>query len=78
VKVAYIEVQPDEFEDADLIDELVYRGYVVFDKQQVPETASIEISGIVEALNDIYHAKREGKEYTEQLDDLIFKVLGRM
>lgn len=76
--MAYINVRPDEFDDDELIEELEYRGYSVFDKQEMPETASIEIDDVVDFLTNIYLDKRVGKEYTKQLDDLIYKVIGRM
>lgn len=76
--MAYINIRPDEFNDDELIEELAYRGYVTFEKQEVPETSTIEIDGIIESLTEIYLAKRTGKEYSKQLDDLIYNVLGRM
>ena len=76
--MAYIRVDLDEFDTDDMIKELEYRGYVTFNKQEVPESATIDLDGIVESLNEIYLDKRIGKDYTSKLDDLIYKVLGRM
>lgn len=76
--MAYINIRPDEFDDDELIEELSYRGYVTFDKQEMPETASIEIDNIVDFLTNIYLNKRLGKDYTKQLDDLIYNVIGRI
>ena len=60
-----VDVDLRDFETADLIDELENRGHM-------PDIASKEI---VEA---IYQNRRNGKDFSHELDQLIFTVLGKI
>jgi len=60
-----VDVDLRDFETEDLIDELENRGHM-------PDIASKEI---VEA---IYQNRRNGKDFSHELDQLIFTVLGKI
>ena len=60
-----VEVDLRDFETEDLIDELENRGHM-------PDIDSKEI---VEA---IYQKRRNGKAFSEELDQLIYTVLGKI
>jgi len=68
-RTVYTEVEVDvdltDFETEDLIDELENRGHMA-------DTASKEI---VEA---IYQNRRQGKDFSSELDQLIYTVLGKI
>ena len=68
-RTIYTEVEVDvdltHFETDDLIDELENRGYMT-------DTSSKEI---VEA---IYQNRRNGKDFSHELDQLIYAVLGKI
>jgi len=68
-RTVYTEVEVDVdltyFETDDLIDELENRGYMT-------DTSSKEI---VEA---IYQNRRNGKDFSHELDQLIYTVLGKI
>lgn len=64
--MAYVEIDLDNFGDDELIDALKERGVVGFDGM-----------GAV-LLNTIYEKRRVGKEYQAELDELIYKILGRI
>ena len=68
-RTVYTEVEVDVdltyFETEDLIDELENRGHMA-------DTTSKEI---VEA---IYQNRRQGKAFSEELDQLIYTVLGKI
>jgi tyrosine-protein phosphatase YwqE len=68
-RTVYTEVEVDVdltyFETDDLIDELENRGHM-------PDIASKEI---VEA---IYQNRRQGKDFSSELDQLIYTVLGKI
>ena len=60
-----VDVDLDQFDTDDLIDELESRG-------EVFQTESKSI------LEEIYLLRRTGMDYQRQLDDLIYRVLGRI
>jgi len=60
-----VDVDLDQFETDDLLDELESRG-------EVFQTESKSI------LEEIYLLRRTGLDYQRQLDDLIYRVLGRI
>jgi hypothetical protein len=60
-----VDVDLADFETEDLIDELENRGHMA-------DTASKEI---VEA---IYQNRRQGKDFSYELDQLIYTVLGKI
>jgi polyhydroxyalkanoate synthesis regulator phasin len=68
-RTVYTEIEVDvdltDFETEDLIDELENRGHMA-------DTASKEI---VEA---IYQNRRQGKDFSSELDQLIYTVLGKI
>lgn len=64
--MAYINVDLDEFDTEDLIEELEYRGHDITDKR------------ILKVISEIYHKKRDGKDYSGSVDNLIWYALGRI
>jgi hypothetical protein len=60
-----VDVDLDQFDTDDLLDELESRG-------EVFQTESKTI------LEQIYLLRRTGLDYQHQLDDLIYRVLGRI
>lgn len=67
-KSVYTEVEVDvnlgDFETEDLIEELDNRGHMID-------------ANTKELLEKIYLLRRNGKEYQRELDELIFKSLGK-
>jgi len=68
-RTVYTEVEVDVdltyFETDDLIDELENRGYATD-------------TGVKEIVESIYQKRRNGKAFSEELDQLIYTVLGKM
>jgi len=68
-RTVYTEVEVDVdltyFETDDLIDELENRGYMT-------DTSSKEI------VESIYQNRRNGKDFSSELDQLIYTVLGKI
>jgi len=68
-RTVYTEVEVDVdltyFETEDLIDELENRGHM----------ADTDSKSLVEA---IYHNRRNGKDFSHELDQLIYTVLGKI
>lgn len=60
-----VEVYLSEIDDSDLVDELEDRGYTVIDNQ----------SNLVLA---IYEKRKLGQDYSKDLDEMIWKMIGRM
>jgi len=60
-----VEVYLSEIDDSDLVDELESRGYTIFDNQ----------SNLVLA---IYEKRKLGQDYSKDLDEMIWKMIGRM
>ena len=60
-----VDVDLRDFETEDLIDELENRGHM-------PDTASKEI------VEYIYQNRRQGKDFSSELDQLIYTVLGKI
>lgn len=69
-----VDVWMEEFDDEDIIDEFIER------KLSLPDdyVHVIEKSEIHLLLDTIYHAKRCGKDYSKELDELIYGVIGRI
>jgi len=63
------DVELDDFSDDDLIDELERRGYGA---DTVGETTSTEL------IKEIYAKRRLGKDFTAELDELIYNVVGKI
>jgi len=72
----YIDVEIDTDEiledssDKELIDILNHRGYLI--------TSNGEMNEIEEMITEIYHLKRTGNNFEENLNNLIYKVIGRI
>lgn len=68
-KTIYTEVEVDvdlaDFETEDLIDELENRGYLTDSNSK-------------ELFETIYQKRRLGQDYQQELDKLIYSVLGRI
>ena len=70
----YVYVSPDvleEFDDDDLIDELKSRGMSV--RSVADQTFEVN-----ETIRKIYEKRRIGEDYQQELDALIYDVLGRV
>lgn len=65
-----IDVELDDFSDDDLIEELEARGYAI-DGTSTPENNN-------ELLTEIYHRRRQGRPFDQELDQLIYQILGRV
>lgn len=64
-----VEVDLDEFSDDDLIDELADRGHRIRDK---------DIKEFYELVSIIFEKRRNKKDFNQDLDDLIYTVIGRI
>ena len=73
-KTVYTEVEVDidldDFETDDLIEELKSRGHMVTDHND--GTTHNEL------LTKIWELRRLGKDYEAELDELLYKVLGKV
>ena len=49
-----VEVYLEEFHDDDLIDEIIDRGYEVYDKGEVKKTSESEKSHMIKDISDLY------------------------
>ena len=67
-KEVEIDVELDDFDDEDLIEELERRG------------KGFEVPGVTptELLRTIYEKRRLGKDYEQELDELIYVGLGKV
>lgn len=65
-KEVEVEVELDDFDTDDLIEELESRG------EFANSTGSTSI------LRTVYNKRRLGKDYQQELDELIYSVLGRI
>ena len=66
-----VEVDLEDFDTDDLIHELERRG-CDYNTQDVDGDANREI------LDQIYHLRRTGQDYQQQLDTLIWNIVGRL
>ena len=66
-----VDVDLEDFDTDDLIDELERRG-CDYNTQDVDGDANREI------LDQIYHLRRTGQDYQQQLDSLIWNIVGRL
>ena len=64
----YVDIDLSEVDDHELIDELKLRHYTVVEND----------SAINEALEKIYHLRRQGKPYEDELDAYIMDTLGKV
>jgi hypothetical protein len=67
-KEVEIDVELDDFEDDDLIDELERRG------------RGFEVAGQAptDLVRQIYEKRRLGRDYQQELDELIYVAIGRV
>lgn len=59
-----VDVELDSFDDSDLIEELEDRGYDVVQKNYW--------------IQKIYEKRKLGQDYSKELDEMIWKMIGRM
>lgn len=71
---ADVDVWLEEISDEDILEEFMERKLVLPDDY----VHVIEKSDIHLLLVSIYHLRRCGKDYQQQLDELIYGVIGRM
>jgi hypothetical protein len=69
-KEVEVDVELDDFTDDDLIEELEGRGFTI-DGHSMPEDNN-------ELLTKIYHLRRQGQAFDQELGQLIYQVLGRV
>ena len=70
-----VSIDLEDFDTDDLIDELEDRGYdVTYNAEEQ------DISGDYnkEILDQIYHLRRQNKDYQSELDTLIYNIVGRI
>ena len=67
-KEVEVDVELDDFDDDDLIDELERRGRGF----EVPGEAPTEL------VRQIYEKRRLGRDYQQELDELIYVALGKI
>ena len=67
-KEVEIDVELDDFDDQDLIDELERRG------------RGFEVAGRAptDLVRTIYEKRRTGRDYQQELDELIYVAIGRI
>lgn len=65
----YIDIDLDEFDDDEIADEYEARGLGLTPGQSNRER-------MVEAINEIYHLRRMGRPYENELNKLICDTLG--
>ena len=65
----YVDIDLNEVDDDELIDELKSRNYKVVEESD---------SESIEALEKIYHLRRQGKSYEKELDAYICDTLGKV
>lgn len=66
-----VDVDLDQFDTDDLVNELKSRGYDY-------ATEGIDTEAMRETLEAIWYKRRLGKDYQEELDRLIYGVLGKL
>lgn len=71
---ADVDVWLEEISDEDILEEFMERKLVLPDDY----VHVIEKSDIHLLLDSIYHLRRCGKDYQQQLDELIYGVIGRI
>lgn len=67
-KEVEIDVELDDFDDQDLIDELERRGRGFEVNSNTP----------TELVRTIYEKRRTGRDYQQELDELIYVAIGRV
>ena len=74
-KTVYTEVEVDvnieDFDTEDLVEELENRGYKY-------NTDGVDADAMRELLTKIWQNRREGRAYDQELDQLIYGVLGKV
>lgn len=68
-----VDIYMDEFDDDDLIEELQDRGFIVGSKNK-----SIENSDVIELIKTLYEKRRNSINYQQELDEIIYSVIGRI
>ena len=68
-----VDIYMDEFDDDDLIEELEDRGFIVESKNK-----SIDNSGIIGLIKTLYEKRRNSINYQQELDEIIYSVIGRI
>lgn len=66
-----VDVELDSFSDDDLLDEVERRGLDL----ESAHAAGTNGTGLVSA---IYHKRRLGQDYQQELDELIYAIIGRI
>lgn len=68
-----VDIYMDEFDDDDLIEELEDRGFIVGSKNK-----SIENSDVIGLIKTLYEKRRNSINYQQELDEIIYSVIGRI
>jgi hypothetical protein len=69
--MAYIDIDLDAFSDEDILDEVDSRGLTIDGEDSIDFAIQYMVS-------EIFHNRRLGKDYQRNLDELIYKVIGRI
>ena len=64
----YVEIDLNDVDDDELIEEVESRGYKVHEDE-------LDLN---QALEKIYHLRRQGKPYEKELDEYICSTLGKV
>lgn len=66
-KEVEVDVELDDFEDDELLDEIERRNL----------GGSVTAESVAELVDKIYHLRRQGRDYEQELDQLIYAVTGK-
>lgn len=68
-----VEIDIDDFDTEDLIEALEGKGYTV-----IETTKTDKNTDLTELVADMYQKRRTGQDYTSNIDELIYQVIGRI
>ena len=66
-KEVEVDVELDDFDDVDLLDEVERRNL----------GGSVTAEDVTELVDTIYHLRRQGRDYEQELERLIYAFTGR-
>lgn len=79
--LVYVEVDLDDISDDDLIAEVERRSDVLeyFEHSLTPDDSNVvALSEISELVQDLYYKRKKGQDYQQQLEQLIYRLTGRI
>lgn len=66
-----VDIDLEDFDDDDIIDIIESRGYTVID-------ANLHSDTVLETIQEMYQRRRTGQDYQDLLNELFYKVLGKI